>query len=284
MSYLNLMSAPKKTKQILLADAKHAQAFSGFLQRILDRLGWTQQEVEDRSGPERNVVGRHLRAEIYPRRDTRVKYAEAFQMSPDAFEREVQAAIRSVEQNDSAAMDRAVTTVVNALQLGGDGLPQGSPHDPFSLPPQARASWIPQLGAVAAGKPSDFELNVLGDKDLPPSLYHAPGEHPATIIAHGDSMSPMIADGDIVVIARRFWRQPKTGDVVAVSLVQENGHTIKWLEVLGDGRLLLKPRNENHPIRTVSPEEVKAMAVVVGFYHPLHRPRVNAAKGDGPRR
>jgi SOS-response transcriptional repressor LexA len=76
-----------------------------------------------------------------------------------------------------------------------------------------------------------------------------------------------------VVIARRFWRPPQTDDIVAVSLVQEAGHTIKWLEILADGSWKLKPRNPDHPEKTVQREQIKAAAVVVGWYHPVHKPR-----------
>jgi phage repressor protein C with HTH and peptisase S24 domain len=166
-----------------------------------------------------------------------------------------------------------IEATLSQAETGAGTLPPGSDNDPFTKSPTTRSSWLPRLGAVAAGKPTDFELDVLGDKDLPPSLYHAPGEYPATIIATGDSMSPLIKDGDVVVIARRFWREPQTDDIVAVSLAQENGHTIKWLEILPDGRWKLKPRNPDHPEKTVARDQVKAAAVVVGWYHPVHRPR-----------
>lgn len=160
-----------------------------------------------------------------------------------------------------------------------DGLPEGQYHDPLQKSGVDRAGWIPRIGKTAAGKPSDFELNPVGDRDIPGSLYHAPQEGPAAIIADGDSMDPLIKNGDLVIIARKFYRQPQTGDIVAVSLVQDRGHTIKRLHILPDGSWLLKPANVSHPEVTYKRSDIRAAAVVVGWYHAEHHPR----KGGGDR-
>lgn len=157
--------------------------------------------------------------------------------------------------------------------LESDGLPSGFSHNPLAKPDFERKGWIPKLGKAAAGDPTDYELNVLGDRDVPGTLYHAPQELPATIVAHGDSMSSLIESGDIVVIARKFWRPPQTGDIVAVSIVQEKGHSLKHLTILADGRWQLSPHNPRHIPRTYEPSQIKASAVVVGWYHPVHKPR-----------
>lgn len=169
---------------------------------------------------------------------------------------------------------QVVLNTLHALEQDvKDGLPPGQFHDPLARPDFERSSWIPRIGPIAAGKPTDFDLNIAGDRDLPGSLYHAPEEGPAAIVATGDSMQPLIDDGDIVIIARKFWRAPATDDIVAVSLVQERGHTIKHLEILKDGRWILKPHNiHKHVPKTVEPSDVKAAAIVVGWYHAVHRP------------
>jgi transcriptional regulator with XRE-family HTH domain len=101
------------------------------------------------------------------------------EMRPTTFQAVAAALNLSVEQLHAAVVE-------------GDGqdLPPGSPHDPTTVSTKDRDLWFPMIGKVAAGKPTDFELNVLADKNLPPSLYLAPQEWPATIIAEGDSMSP----------------------------------------------------------------------------------------------
>lgn len=150
----------------------------------------------------------------------------------------------------------------------GDGLPPGSDYDPRKLPDYKRSGWIPEIGAVPAGSFLDTSIQLLSDKALPPSLYPYPEEYPAVIRAKGDSMSPLINSGDAVVIARKFWREPRTGDIVVVTRAQDEDHTIKHLEILDDGSWRLIPRNPDHPTTTLKRDRIRAAAVVVGWYRP----------------
>jgi SOS-response transcriptional repressor LexA len=154
----------------------------------------------------------------------------------------------------------------------------GSDYDPMRDPSYTRDQYLPVIGRVAAGRPTDSELQItetaaLHDRTVPASLYYSPVEWPAVIMAEGDSMEPLIVNGDLVIIARRFRRQPRTGDIVAISFVQEETHTIKHLEIKSDGNWLLIPLNKKHPERTVDPRtQIKSAAVVVGWYHAHIRP------------
>lgn len=147
-------------------------------------------------------------------------------------------------------------------------------HDPRMKPSEEKAGWMRRMGKAPAGDASQYTLNVLGDPDVPGTLYPAPEEGPATLEVEGDSMTPLIDHGDIVVIATEFWRPPQSGDIIAAELVQENGHTIKRLEILPDGRWMLKAINHpKHDHRIIDPKvDLKASSVVVGWYHPIHRP------------
>jgi len=263
-----------------------AYRFAVFLKALLARLGWTNSEIEDRGGTTREVVGRHLRAAEDPKaervpqevgRSSRMKYAAAFGCDADQFEGYWFKADQAIKARDTGTLEEIVGEVVARVQPGGDGLPAGYSHDPLLKPVHERSGWLSVIGPAAAGKPTDFEHNVLADRDIPGTLYHAPQEYPCAIIASGDSMAPLIKNNDLVIIARKFWRAPKSGDIVAVTFTQERGHTIKWLEIMPDGRWKLTPQNsESGPPITYNPAEIKAAAVVVGYYHGFHHPRRSA--------
>lgn len=219
------------------------------LQAALDRIGWNQsqfaREILRRNGAgiSRVTINRILSGETEDPHDGTV-----------------------------SLLFRTIAEIEAETDAGG--LPVGSDFDPRAQPSLSRTGWIPMIGRIAAGKATDFEHELATDKSLPPSLYNVPSEYPAALIAQGDSMAPLIDDGDVVVIARKFWREPQTGDIVAVTKVQEGGHTIKHLEVLKDGRWILQPHNlHKHRPETLELGQVKAAAVVVGWYHPVHRPR-----------
>jgi SOS-response transcriptional repressor LexA len=266
MSYLTAM---KRTQ---------AQRFGIFLGAIIRRVGWTHDEFERRDGPAREVVGRHLRAIEDPKgeripseifKSTRAKYAQAFKMDPDAFERLWFTAEKAIEDGNTNLMEIMASQVAASVQgVLNDGLPPGSDFDPRQLADYKRSGWIPEIGAVPAGSFLDTDIKLLADRALPPSLYPYPEEYPAIIRARGDSMAPLINDGDAVVIARKFWREPKSGDIVVVTRAQDDDHTIKRLDILDDGSWQLIPRNPDHAPTTVKRDRIRAAAVVVGWYRP----------------
>ena len=72
------------------------------------------------------------------------------------------------------------------------------------------ARTIPILGQVGAGYPMYAEENILGEEEIAPSL---PGEYFALKI-HGDSMSPRMQDGDVVICRKQ--ETADDGDIVIV--------------------------------------------------------------------
>ena len=83
--------------------------------------------------------------------------------------------------------------------------------------PMAKTTKIPVLSSVQAGAPTDFgdlvadeEIEVIGD--LPDGCYG--------LKVNGDSMSPLIDDGDIVIVDPRRW--PKPGNCVVARSELEN--------------------------------------------------------------
>jgi SOS-response transcriptional repressor LexA len=174
----------------------------------------------------------------------------------------------AVEKGRNEALKAIVDSIVSGVQVLEDGLPPGSDFDPSKVSDYKKSGWIPDIGAVPAGTFLDTDIKLLTDKFLPPSLYPYPEEYPAVIRAQGDSMAPLINNGDVVVIARRFWREPKSGDIVVVTRTQDDDHTIKRLEILDDGSWQLIPRNPDHATVTVKRDRIRAAAVVVGWYRP----------------
>ena len=83
---------------------------------------------------------------------------------------------------------------------------------------------IPVLGDVAAGTPIFAEENYIGCEEISQELA-ATGEFFALRI-HGDSMSPRIAEGDVVIVRQQDYAD--SGDIVIV-LVNGDSATCKRL-------------------------------------------------------
>ena len=93
---------------------------------------------------------------------------------------------------------------------------------------------IPVLGSVAAGTPIFAEENYIGSEEISEELAST-GEFFGLRI-HGDSMSPRISDGDIVIVRQQD--DAESGDIVIV-LINGDSATCKKLMKYTDGISLL---------------------------------------------
>ena len=93
---------------------------------------------------------------------------------------------------------------------------------------------IPVLGEVAAGTPIFAEENYIGSEEISEELAST-GEFFGLRI-HGDSMSPRISDGDIVIVRQQD--DAESGDIVIV-LINGDSATCKKLMKYTDGISLL---------------------------------------------
>jgi len=87
-------------------------------------------------------------------------------------------------------------------------------------------NWIPVLGRVAAGIPIEAVEDIVDYEELSPEMA-AKGEHFALKIK-GDSMTPRIHDGDVVIVKKQ-----ETCDSGDIAIVMANGtdaacKRVKW--------------------------------------------------------
>ena len=116
---------------------------------------------------------------------------------------------------------------------------------------------IPILGYVAGGKPLEMIEDIIGEIEISEETART-----GTIFAlklRGDSMSPRINDGDVVIV-----RQQSDVDSGSLAIVAVNGDvaTCKQIKKHHDG-LELIPFNPSHPTRFFTWEEVEKIPVVI---------------------
>lgn len=107
---------------------------------------------------------------------------------------------------------------------------------------------IPILGQVGAGYPMYAEENILGEEEIAPSL---PGEYFALKI-HGDSMSPRMQDGDVVICRKQ--ETAEDGDIVIV--IGAGEALCKRLRMYKDGIELYSINPDYRPL-SFSLKEIK---------------------------
>ena len=92
-------------------------------------------------------------------------------------------------------------SVTTDYLLGRD---EPSPEIPAPSVPGSK--WIPVLGYVRAGIPTEAVEDILDYEEISPQMAQH-GEYFALKIK-GDSMEPRIKDGDVVIV-RKHWRRPR---------------------------------------------------------------------------
>lgn len=116
---------------------------------------------------------------------------------------------------------------------------------------------IPVLGYVAGGIPLEMITDIIDDEEIPMELARTGTFFGLKI--RGDSMSPRIKDGDVVIV-----RSQPDIDSGQIAIVAVNGDaaTCKQLKKHHDG-LELIPYNPSHPTRFFTYEEVERIPVTI---------------------
>ncbi|MBK5254214.1 MAG: helix-turn-helix domain-containing protein [Peptostreptococcaceae bacterium] len=119
---------------------------------------------------------------------------------------------------------------------------------------------IPVLGRVVAGVPVEAIEDIIDYEEITPDLA-SQGEFFALQIK-GDSMSPRMQDGDVVIIKQQS--DIECGDI-AVVLVNGHDATIKKVKKYEDGSLSLIPTNPTfQPLFFSMNEVVNEPVTIVG--------------------
>lgn len=125
---------------------------------------------------------------------------------------------------------------------------------------------VPLLGTVKAGYDYLAEENWIGTVDIKKQLADT-GEFFALKI-HGDSMSPVLIEDDIVIVRKQ--NDFETGDIV-VALINGNEATVKKGKK-SDNSILLQPLNTNYEPLIFTKEEMETIPVkIIGIVKKLDR-------------
>lgn len=136
-----------------------------------------------------------------------------------------------------------------------------APVDPIppGFSPLPETVRLPIVGQIACGTPITAEQNVEDYVEVPVSAR-------ATFVlrCRGDSMAPLIQDGDLVYIRK----QPtvETAEIAAVRIGEEA--TLKRVYA-SPGQIILQPENHDYPPQVyagIQLEEVVIEGKVVGIY------------------
>ncbi|MBR3246849.1 MAG: helix-turn-helix domain-containing protein [Clostridiales bacterium] len=127
--------------------------------------------------------------------------------------------------------------------------------EPRSAMKSVKATKIPILGQVAAGPAIEMIENIEGDIILDSKL----SEDCFALRIKGDSMSPRMESGDIVVVKK----QPdiESGDLAIVAVDGEMA-TCKRVKKYRDGIELI-PINPSYPTRFFTHEEIQSLPVTI---------------------
>jgi SOS-response transcriptional repressor LexA len=157
--------------------------------------------------------------------------------------------------------------------------PPSKPKRPYTTPDvdasrvdrYAAGINIPVHTRVSAGGPVDYQFGIMPDRFLPSSLLPHPEWGPGAFVVTGDSMSPYIHAGDILIIAERL-QEVRTGDILIVGFTSGE-HTVKKLRILDDQTWELIPINPNHERTIVKRADIEWYVPVMVRIEPIYQRR-----------
>lgn len=120
---------------------------------------------------------------------------------------------------------------------------------------ESTAIHIPVYDRVAAGIPIEALENIVDYEEIPESW---PGEY-AAVRVKGDSMSPRIQDGDVIIV--RIQSDASSGDIV-VALVNGEDATVKKL-IKHDNGIVLQPFNPAYESMFFSSDQANKIPVTI---------------------
>lgn len=117
---------------------------------------------------------------------------------------------------------------------------------------------VPVLGLVAAGIPIEAIENIIDYEEISSEQLNSDYEYFGLKIK-GDSMSPRIQDGDVVIVRKQS--DVDTGDVAIVCVNGDNA-TCKQIKKHADGISLI-PYNTAHEIKFYSKQEIESLPISI---------------------
>ena len=164
-----------------------------------------------------------------------------------------QVAIRNYIRGIKVPNAQALVKLSRALNTTADYLLSGTP---------IRPDRIPLLSKIPGGSPISFS-----DGEYPAGFgeeYVDRGDvtdpNAFALIVEGDSMSPRINSGDIVIIAPNT---PIISRSIAAVTIRNEDHTLKTVMFLNNGKVLLQPENDNYDPIVLDKNDVKFVGRVI---------------------
>jgi len=164
-----------------------------------------------------------------------------------------QVAIRNYMRGIKVPNAQALIKLSKALSTTADYLLTGS---------SVRPNRIPLLSRIPGGSPiafTDGEYPVgFGEEFVDRGDITDPNAF--ALIVEGNSMSPRINSGDIVIISPNT---PIDSRCIAAITIRNEEHTLKRVIFLEDGKVLLQPENEKFDPLVIGKDEVKFIGRVI---------------------
>ncbi|MBN1290556.1 MAG: helix-turn-helix domain-containing protein [Candidatus Latescibacteria bacterium] len=164
-----------------------------------------------------------------------------------------QVAIRNYMRGIKVPNAQALVKLSRALTTTADYLLTGSPKRPDR---------IPLLSKIPGGNPvewSDGEYPAgFGEEFIDRGDITDPNAF--ALIVDGDSMSPRIKSGDVVIISPNT---PVTNRSIAAVSLNEGTRTLKTILFLKNGKVLLKPENEQYEPLLLDENDISIIGRVV---------------------
>lgn len=127
--------------------------------------------------------------------------------------------------------------------------------DGFKIPPTPHS--IPVLGRVAAGIPLEACEDILGWEEIPEEMAKS-GEYFALQIK-GDSMTPRICEGDVIIVRKQS--AIESGEV-AVVLINGSDAVVKKVKFTSTGIMLISYNNQYDPMIYTN-EEISSLPISI---------------------
>ena len=164
-----------------------------------------------------------------------------------------QVAIRNYMRGIKIPNAQALIKLSRALNTTADYLLSGTPVRPDRLPLLSRIPGGPPQSFTDGEYPAGYGYEFIDRGDISdPDAF--------ALIVDGDSMSPRINSGDIVIVSPST--EVVTRSIAAVSIRNED-RTLKRVLFLDTGKILLQPENERFSPEVLDPQDVSFIGRVV---------------------
>lgn len=164
-----------------------------------------------------------------------------------------QVAIRNYMRGIKVPNAQALVKLSRALNTTADYLLTGSPIRPDRLPLLSKIPGGSPIAFTDGEYPVGFGEEFVDRGDITdPNAF--------ALIVEGDSMSPRINSGDIVIISPNT---PVISRSIAAVTIRNEEHTLKRVILLDNGKVLLQPENENYDPLVLDKDDVKFIGRVI---------------------